>query len=73
MKLCIVEHIIQWNPYCEATPFALESGLSRGVASHKEQKSIPLCLDFKYIISSSVLSRRGGLSKGVPMYYDLVM
>ena len=66
MSLCS----IQWNPSCEATPFAPEKwpfkrgGLSTGVEINTFM--------FRFTVSSGlsrgVASRQGGLSKGVPLY-----
>ena len=55
---------IQWNPSCEATPFAPEKwpfkrvGLSSGVKSNTFM--------FRFTLSSG-LSRGGGLSSGWPL------
>ena len=60
---------VQWNPSCEATPFASEEwpfkrgGLSKGVEINTFM--------FKFTLSSGlsrgVVSRHGGLSKGVSL------
>ena len=57
-------YYIQWNPSCEATPFALENwpfkrgGLSTGVEINTFM--------FRFTLSSG-LSRGGGLSSGLPL------
>ena len=58
----------QWKPSCEATPFAPEiwtfkrGGLSSGVEINTFM--------FRFTLSGG-LSRGGGLSKGVPLYFQL--
>ena len=58
------EELIQWNPSCEATPFASEKwpfkrgGLSSGVEINTFM--------FRFTLSSG-LSRGGGLSSGWPL------
>ena len=52
---------MQLNPSCEATPFAPESGLSRGMASHQGKKC--------HVASpEGLVSCQGGLSMTVPLY-----
>ena len=70
--VCACAHVclcIQWNPSCEATPFAPEKwpfkrgGLSSGVKINTFM--------FRFTLSSGLsrgaASRQGGLSKGVPL------
>ena len=63
--LATINILVQWNPSCNATPFASEKwpfkrgGLLSGVEINT----------FMYIFTlPSGFSREGGLSKGVPLY-----
>ena len=58
---------IQWNPSCEATAFASEKWpFKRGGLSSVEINTFM----FRFTLSSG-LSRGGGLSKGVPLYFKM--
>ena len=60
---------MQWNPSCEATPFASKNGLSKEVASGQGYKSIHFCFD----LHSQMASQEGVVSqKEVPLYLWIV-
>ena len=54
---------IQWNPSCEATPFASEKWPFKGVASCRVEINTFM---FRFTLSSGP-SRGGGLSSGWPL------
>ena len=67
--------MVQWNPSCEATPFASEEwpfkrvGLSSGV----EINTFMFRFTLSSGLSKGVASHQGGLSKGVSLYTKIIL
>ena len=67
--------MIQWNPSCEATPFALEKWpFKRGsLSSGVEINTFMFRFTLSSGLSRGVASHQGGLSKGAPLYIIVLL